>query len=46
MQGTTLVVRITGAMLVLCAVVVGMMMVHVIDPAAIAQVGSDVLFVL
>jgi hypothetical protein len=43
MQGATLIVGITGTMLVLSAIVAGMMMVNVIDAAALAQIGSNIL---
>jgi hypothetical protein len=43
MQGATLIVWIIGTMLVLSAIVAGMMMVDVIDAAALAQVGSNIL---
>jgi hypothetical protein len=43
MQGATLIVWIIGTMLVLSAIVAGMMMVNVIDAAALAQVGSNIL---
>jgi hypothetical protein len=43
MQGATLIVWIIGTMLVRSAIVAGMMMVDVIDAAALAQVGSNIL---
>jgi hypothetical protein len=46
MQGATLIARIVGTMFVSVAIVMGVVMVHVIDSAAIGQVGSDILLVL
>jgi len=46
MQGTTLITRIIGPVFVLSISVMGMMMVHVVDPAAVAKVGGDILLVL
>jgi hypothetical protein len=43
MQRATLIVWIIGTMLVLSVLVAGMMMVDVIDAAALAQVGSNIL---
>jgi hypothetical protein len=45
-QGTTLIVRIIGTVLALSAVVMGVMMMHVLNVAAIGQVGSNILLVL
>jgi len=46
MQGTTLVVRIIGIVIVLSATVMGVVMVHVIDAAALGEVSSNILFAL
>lgn len=46
MQGATLIFRIIGAMFMLATIVMGMMMVYMSDPAALTEVGSDVLLVL
>jgi len=46
MQGTTLITRIIGPVFVLSIRVMDMMMVHVIDSAALAKVGGDILLVL
>ena len=45
-QGTTLVIRIAGAVFMLAAVTMGVMMMHMMHPAALRTVGSDVLRVL
>jgi hypothetical protein len=45
-QGATLIALIIGTMFVLAAIVMGVVMVHMIDPAAVGQIGSDVLLVL
>jgi hypothetical protein len=45
-QGATLVIRITGIMLMLSAIVSKMMIVDVAHPAALAEVGSNILLVL
>jgi hypothetical protein len=46
MQGATLIIRIIGAMFVLAAILMTVMMVHMIDLAAVGQVGSNIPFVL
>jgi hypothetical protein len=46
MQGTTLIVRIIRIMFVLSADATGVVMVDVINLATLAEVGSDILFVL
>jgi len=46
MQGATLIVRVSAAVLVLSAIVAGVMIVHVSDFAALTEVGSDILLVL
>jgi hypothetical protein len=45
-QGTTLVIRIARAMLVLAAITMGVMMMHVMDSTAFSEIGSNVLLVL
>jgi hypothetical protein len=45
-QGATLIVRISGAMLVLSAVVMSVMMVHMIDFAARTEIDSNILLIL
>jgi hypothetical protein len=45
-QGTALIVRIIGTVLVLFAILMGVMMMHVPDPAALGRVGSNILLVL
>jgi hypothetical protein len=45
-QGATLVIRITGTMLMLSTMVSKMMIVDVTHPAALAEVGSNILLVL
>jgi len=42
-QGTTLIVWIVGTVLVLSAIVAEVMVVHMINPTALAQVGSSIL---
>jgi hypothetical protein len=42
-QGTTLIVCIVGTMLVLCAIVAEVMVVHMINPTALAQADSNIL---
>ncbi|HMA70591.1 MAG TPA: hypothetical protein VKP67_03745 [Xanthobacteraceae bacterium] len=46
MQSTTLIVRVSAAVLVLSAAVVDVMMVHVSDFATLTKVGSYILLVL
>jgi hypothetical protein len=46
MQGTTLIIRIIAAMFVLSTIVMGVVMVHVRDPAGLGQVGRDILVIL
>jgi len=46
MQGTTLIVRIIATMFVLSTIVMGVMMVHVSDPAGLGQVGRNILLIL
>jgi len=45
-QGTTLIVRIVGAMFVLPTIMVGVMIVDVSDRAGLREVSSNVLHVL
>ena len=44
-QGTTLIVRIVGTMLVLCAIMMGVMMMDVSDPAGLGKIGRNILLV-
>ncbi len=45
-QGTTLIVWIVGIVFVLATIVVRVMMVHVIDPAAVGKVSCNILLAL
>jgi hypothetical protein len=45
-QSTTLIIRIGGAVVVLAIIMMGMMMVHVSNPAAFSEVGGNVLLVI
>jgi len=45
-QGTTLIVRIVAAVLVLSTIMMDVMMVDVSDPAGLGQVGRNVLLIL
>jgi hypothetical protein len=45
-QGTTLIVGIVGTVLVLSAIVAEVMVVHMINSTALAQVGSNILLSL